>query len=122
MKVLLSWLREYAPDIDGDPAELGEQLSDLGLAVEEMELIGEGLDGVQGRAALAELDPRDGRRGDLGALGEGLLREPGALPDLAQADAEGLRAHDAGLGGERMQGARRGRGSSMVACTRVRSG
>ena len=46
MKVLLSWLREFAPDIDGDPVELGETLSGLGLAVEEMTLTGQGLDGI----------------------------------------------------------------------------
>ncbi|MEM7094818.1 MAG: phenylalanine--tRNA ligase subunit beta [Actinomycetota bacterium] len=46
MKVLLSWLREFAPDIDGDPVELGEKMSALGLAVEEMTITGEGLDGI----------------------------------------------------------------------------
>lgn len=46
MKVLLSWLREFAPDIDGDPVELGERLSALGLAVEELQILGAGLDGV----------------------------------------------------------------------------
>ena len=46
MKVLLSWLREFAPDIDGDPVALGEILSGLGLAVEEMTITGEGLDGI----------------------------------------------------------------------------
>ncbi len=46
MKVLLSWLREFAPDIDGDPVELGETLSALGLAVEEMTIVGGGLDGI----------------------------------------------------------------------------
>ncbi|NNE74934.1 MAG: phenylalanine--tRNA ligase subunit beta [Acidimicrobiales bacterium] len=46
MKVLLSWLREFAPDIVGDPVELGETLSALGLAVEEMTITGEGLDGI----------------------------------------------------------------------------
>ncbi len=45
MRVLLSWLREFAP-IEGDPVELGEELSSLGLAVEEMAVVGEGLDGV----------------------------------------------------------------------------
>jgi phenylalanyl-tRNA synthetase beta chain len=45
MKVLLSWLREFAP-IEGDPAFLSEQLSDLGLAVEDMTVVGEGLDGI----------------------------------------------------------------------------
>ncbi len=46
MKVLLSWLREFAPGIDGDPAELGEILSGLGLAVEEMTITGAHLDGI----------------------------------------------------------------------------
>jgi phenylalanyl-tRNA synthetase beta chain len=46
MKVLLSWLREFAPDIDGDPVVLGERMSALGLAVEDMQLLGAGLDGV----------------------------------------------------------------------------
>ena len=46
MKVLLSWLREFAPDIDGDPVELGNLLSQLGLAVEDMTITGQGLDGV----------------------------------------------------------------------------
>ena len=45
MKVLLSWLREFAP-VEGDPVEIGDQLSGLGLAVEEMTIIGGGLDGV----------------------------------------------------------------------------
>ena len=44
MKVLLSWLREFAP-IEGDPAEIGRQMSDLGMAVEEM-VIMEPLDGI----------------------------------------------------------------------------
>ncbi len=46
MKVLLSWLRELAPEIEGDPVELGEILSRLGLAVESMAVIGGGLDGI----------------------------------------------------------------------------
>ena len=45
MKVLLSWLRDFAP-IEGDPVALGEQLSDLGMAVEQMDVLGEGLGGV----------------------------------------------------------------------------
>ena len=36
MKVLLSWLREFAPGIDGDPDALSDVLSALGLTVEEM--------------------------------------------------------------------------------------
>ena len=38
MKVLLSWLREFAP-IEGDPVELGNHMSDLGMAVEEMTVL-----------------------------------------------------------------------------------
>lgn len=45
MKVLLSWLRDFAP-FDGDPIALGEEMSDLGMAVEELERIGEGLEGI----------------------------------------------------------------------------
>jgi phenylalanyl-tRNA synthetase beta chain len=45
MKVLLSWLRDFAP-IEGDPVALGEHMSDLGMAVEELDVLGEGLDGV----------------------------------------------------------------------------
>ena len=41
MKVLLSWLREFAPGIDGDPADLADALSALGLAVEAMTVTGE---------------------------------------------------------------------------------
>ncbi len=56
MKVLLSWLQEFAPDIDGDPIALGEKLSALGLAVEEMTITGQGLDGIV-LAKVLELAP-----------------------------------------------------------------
>ena len=46
MKVLLSWLREFAPDIDGDPVALGDTLTALGLTVEDMTITGGGLEGV----------------------------------------------------------------------------
>ena len=46
MKVLLSWLREFAPGIDGDPAPLSDVLSALGLTVEEMTVTGSVPDGV----------------------------------------------------------------------------
>ena len=46
MKVLLSWLREFAPDIDGDPAALSDVLSALGLTVEDMTVTGSVPDGV----------------------------------------------------------------------------
>lgn len=42
MKVLLSWLREFAP-FEGDPAFIGDQMSDLGMAVESMQVLGEGI-------------------------------------------------------------------------------
>jgi len=45
VKVLLSWLRDFAP-FSGDPVALGDALSDLGMAVESMERVGEGLDGI----------------------------------------------------------------------------
>ncbi len=40
MKVLLSWLREFAPGIDGDPGALSDVLSALGLTVEETVVTG----------------------------------------------------------------------------------
>ena len=40
MKVLLSWLREFAPGIDGDPETLSDTLSALGLTVEAMTVTG----------------------------------------------------------------------------------
>ena len=45
MKVLLSWLREFAP-IEGDPVDIAVQLTDLGMAVESVDHIGDGLDGI----------------------------------------------------------------------------
>lgn len=45
MKVLLSWLRDFAP-FEGDAVALGEELSDLGLAVETLEHIGDISEGV----------------------------------------------------------------------------
>jgi len=45
MKVLLSWLREFAP-FDGDPVALGNTMSGLGMAVEDLVHIGANLDGI----------------------------------------------------------------------------
>src|SRR5262245_12473583 len=42
MRVPLSWLRDFAP-VEGSPEELADTLSDLGLVVEGMERVGEGL-------------------------------------------------------------------------------
>lgn len=46
MKVTLSWLREFAPDIEGDAVELSETLSALGLTVETMKRSGDIAEGV----------------------------------------------------------------------------
>ncbi len=45
MRVPLSWLRDFAP-FAGEPAELAATLDDLGLVVEEIELVNEGLGDV----------------------------------------------------------------------------
>jgi phenylalanyl-tRNA synthetase beta chain len=71
VKVLLSWLQEFAP-IEGDPAELAVHLSDLGMAVEEMRVI-DPLPGIvvarvvdlrphpkADRIQLVDVDPGDG--------------------------------------------------------------
>ncbi|MEY2422664.1 MAG: phenylalanyl-tRNA synthetase beta chain [Acidimicrobiaceae bacterium] len=46
MKVLLSWLREFAPDLPDAPTVVGDALGALGTPVEEMQVIGQGLDGI----------------------------------------------------------------------------
>ncbi len=51
MKVLYSWLRDFAPIDDvfagpGGAERLGLVMGDLGMAVEEMDVLGEGLDGI----------------------------------------------------------------------------
>ena len=46
MKVLLSWLREFAPGIGGDPDALSDVLSSLGLTVESMTVTGGVPEGV----------------------------------------------------------------------------
>lgn len=45
MKVLLSWLREFAP-IEGEADEIAAQLTELGMELESVSLLGEGLDGI----------------------------------------------------------------------------
>lgn len=45
MRIPLSWLRDFSP-FDAEPADLAETLSDLGLVVEEIERVGDGIDGV----------------------------------------------------------------------------
>lgn len=45
MKVLLSWMREFAP-IEGDPAELAAVMTDLGMVVESVDEVGPNWDGI----------------------------------------------------------------------------
>ena len=45
MRVPLSWLRDFAP-VEGDPADLAAVLSALGLVVDGLERVGEGLDDI----------------------------------------------------------------------------
>ncbi|MGB3410946.1 MAG: phenylalanine--tRNA ligase subunit beta [Microthrixaceae bacterium] len=45
MKVLLNWLREFAP-IEGEPEDIAVQLTDLGMELDSVHQIGIGLDGI----------------------------------------------------------------------------
>ncbi|MEM8923672.1 MAG: phenylalanine--tRNA ligase subunit beta [Actinomycetota bacterium] len=45
MKVLLSWMQEFAP-IEGEPAFLAETMTDLGMVVESVDVVGPDWDGV----------------------------------------------------------------------------
>ena len=45
MKVLLSWMKEFAP-IEGDPAFLADTMTDLGMVVEEVSNTGPDWDGI----------------------------------------------------------------------------
>lgn len=47
MRAPLSWLRDFAPIPDGDVDLLARTLSELGLVVDGVERVGEGLDGVE---------------------------------------------------------------------------
>lgn len=73
MRVPLSWLSDFAP-IAGDPGDLSSTLSGLGLTVEKIERVGEGLEKVvvarvlstrrhpgADRVQLAEVDAGDGK-------------------------------------------------------------
>jgi phenylalanyl-tRNA synthetase beta chain len=58
LRVPLSWLRDFAPFV-GEPAELAAILDDLGLVVEGIETVGEGLGDVV-VARVAEVSPIEG--------------------------------------------------------------
>lgn len=55
MKVLLSWMREFAP-IEGDPEMLAATMTDLGMVVESVETVGPSWDGIV-VAEVLELSP-----------------------------------------------------------------
>ncbi len=72
MKVLLSWLREFAP-VEGGADEIAAQLTSLGMELESVEEVGRGLDGIvvarvlevrphpdADRIRLVDVDPGDG--------------------------------------------------------------
>src|SRR5690606_24555722 len=72
MKVLLSWLREFAP-IEGSADEVAAQLTALGMELESVAEVGRGLDGIvvakvlavrehpdADRIRLVDVDPGDG--------------------------------------------------------------
>src|SRR5262245_19631842 len=61
MKVLLSWLREFAP-IDAPVDRIGHDLSMLGMAVEEEIHLGRGLDGIVVARVLATRQPADAKK------------------------------------------------------------
>ena len=58
MLVPLSWLRDFAPFAD-DPSSLAETLDDLGLVVEGMRQVGEGLEDIV-VARVLEISPSPG--------------------------------------------------------------
>ena len=58
MRVPLSWLRDFAP-FEGDPADLAATLDDLGLVVEGVDRVGEGLADVV-IARVEEIAPIEG--------------------------------------------------------------
>ena len=73
MKVLLSWMQEFAPDLPDDADVITEALDDLGTPVEERSRLGEGLDGIvvaqvletrphpdADKVQLVDVDPGDG--------------------------------------------------------------
>jgi phenylalanyl-tRNA synthetase beta chain len=56
MYVLHSWLTEYVPELHADPFALGDLMSSIGLCCDEVQLLGEGLDGIV-VARVLELSP-----------------------------------------------------------------
>ncbi len=99
MKVPLSWLREFAP-FDDDVDGLASSLSELGLVVEGMERVGEGLDGVivarvvatkvhpdADNVQLVDVDTGDGEDGTRQIVCGAFNFRPGDLVPLASIGA-----------------------------------
>ena len=96
MRVPLSWLREFAP-FDADPVELAAALSQLGLVVEGLERVGEGLDQVvvarvldtlaHPRADLVQLVDVDAGDGPVRVVCGAFNFAPGDLVPLARPGA-----------------------------------
>lgn len=84
MKVLLSWLREFTPIPDSmDPEELGLVMGDLGMAVEEMDVLGEGLDGIVVARVLALRSHPDADRVQLVDVDAGQMADGGEPLQIA---------------------------------------
>ncbi|MFW2382076.1 MAG: phenylalanine--tRNA ligase subunit beta [Acidimicrobiales bacterium] len=73
MRAVLSWMREFAP-IEGEPEQIAEQLTSVGLVVEAVETVGASWDGIvvaevldlrphpqADKIQLVDVDPGDGR-------------------------------------------------------------
>lgn len=96
MRAPLSWLRDFAP-FDGDPAGLAEVLDDLGLVVESVQRVGEGLtdvvvarvtaiDAIQGADRIRRVTVEDGS-GPVEVVCGAWNFEVGALVPLAPVGA-----------------------------------
>lgn len=84
MKVLLSWLREFTPIPESmDPEELGLVMGDLGMAVEEMDVLGEGLDGIVVARVLALRSHPDADRVQLVDVDAGQIADGGEPLQIA---------------------------------------
>ena len=118
MKVLLSWLRDFAP-IDAPVERIGHDLSMLGMAVEEEVHLGQGLDGIVVARVAVEQDgdrhvcrmvagPTSARRAPWGSLGRGDRRGAAQHDRVAHAGAQADRhaEHPAELVGRHAQHAR----------------
>src|SRR5918993_2937678 len=113
MRVPLSWLRDFAP-FDLDPVALGETFDDLGMVVEGLERIGEGLaDVVVARVLDVRAHPKADRvrltEVDTGGGGDPLQVVCGA-PNVAAGQLVALAPVGAVLPGDFEIGRRKVRG------------